>query len=98
SASKRWSRFQQGVDDRPTRWPISATESEASSCTTARIFRSMASILSSAPDWTDILRAVVSLGRIPYFRPASVSIEKNILFQEESTAAASGISGKECTS
>jgi len=38
-------RFQQGVDDRPTRWPISATESEASSCTTARIFRSTASIL-----------------------------------------------------
>src|SRR4030095_9367026 len=36
-------RFQQGVDDRPTRSPISATESEASSCSTVRILRSMAS-------------------------------------------------------
>jgi hypothetical protein len=38
-------RFQHGVDDSPTREPISATESEASSWTTARIFRSMASML-----------------------------------------------------
>src|SRR4249920_3639764 len=44
SASSRWIRFQHGVDDRPTRLPISATESEASFCRTARIFRSMASI------------------------------------------------------
>src|SRR3569623_3267446 len=36
-------RFQHGVDDRPTRSPISATESEASSCRTVRILRSMAS-------------------------------------------------------
>src|SRR4029079_2952736 len=43
------SRFQQGVDDRPTRWPISATEREASSWTTARIFRSTASILFWSP-------------------------------------------------
>src|SRR6185437_10727139 len=45
SASSFCSRFQHGVDDRPTRWPISATEREASCCTTARILRSMASIL-----------------------------------------------------
>src|SRR6185437_12100911 len=37
-------RFQQGVDDRPTRLPISATESDASSCRTVKILRSMASI------------------------------------------------------
>src|SRR4029077_14073147 len=37
-------RFQQGVDDRPTRLPISATESDASSCSTVKILRSMASI------------------------------------------------------
>src|ERR1700761_4147748 len=37
-------RFQQGVDDKPTRLPISATESEASSCRTVKILRSMASI------------------------------------------------------
>src|SRR3569623_497250 len=35
-------RFQHGVDDRPTRSPSSATESEASSCRTVRILRSMA--------------------------------------------------------
>ena len=29
SASSRWMRFQHGVDDSPTRSPISATESEA---------------------------------------------------------------------
>src|SRR5215211_8098253 len=46
-------RFQQGVDERPTRLPISATEREASSCKTARIFRSIASIAPTAPsmDW-----------------------------------------------
>src|SRR5579862_7965556 len=44
SDSSRWMRFQHGVEDRPTREPISATESAASSCRTARIFRSMASI------------------------------------------------------
>src|SRR3974390_1818371 len=37
-------RFQQGVDERPTRLPMSATESEASSCRTVKILRSMASI------------------------------------------------------
>src|SRR5262245_11618993 len=47
SDSSRWMRFQHGVDDNPTRLPISATESEASSCNTARIFRSMASMLKS---------------------------------------------------
>src|SRR6202035_3980260 len=36
-------RFQQGVEDSPTREPISATESAAFSCRTARILRSMAS-------------------------------------------------------
>src|SRR6516162_372425 len=43
SASNRWMRFQQGVDDSPTRSPISATEREASSCSTIRILRSIAS-------------------------------------------------------
>src|SRR5215831_839042 len=37
-------RFQQGVEERPTRLPISATERDASSCSTARILRSMASM------------------------------------------------------
>src|SRR5437879_3259911 len=37
-------RFQQVVEDRPTRLPISATEWEASCCRRARILRSMASI------------------------------------------------------
>src|SRR5215469_4563826 len=37
-------RFQHGVEDSPTRCPISATDNEASACSTARIFRSMASI------------------------------------------------------
>src|ERR1700722_12541856 len=37
-------RFQHGVEDNPTRWPISATESDASTCSTARILRSMTSI------------------------------------------------------
>src|SRR5580698_8314249 len=45
SDSSRWMRFQHGVDDRPTREPISATDSAAFSCRTARIFRSMASIM-----------------------------------------------------
>src|SRR6516225_6723116 len=44
SASSRWIRFQHGVEDRPTRLPMSATESEASSCRTAKILRSIASI------------------------------------------------------
>src|SRR4029077_2105549 len=43
SASRRWIRFQQGVEDNPTRLPISATERDAFSCSTARIFRSIAS-------------------------------------------------------
>ena len=43
SASSRWIRFQHGVDDSPTRSPISATDSEASCCRTVRILRSMAS-------------------------------------------------------
>src|SRR5215472_2447096 len=37
-------RFQHGVEDSPTREPISATDRAAFSCRTARIFRSMASI------------------------------------------------------
>src|SRR5262245_53892490 len=41
-------RFQHGVDESPTRLPISATEREASSCRTDRIFRSMASIAAKA--------------------------------------------------
>src|ERR1700674_5366457 len=44
SASSRWMRFQQGVEERPTRLPISATEWEASCCSRARILRSMASM------------------------------------------------------
>src|SRR6266436_2495442 len=36
SASSRWIRFQHGVEDNPTRSPISATEREASSCSTVR--------------------------------------------------------------
>src|SRR5262245_49898207 len=44
SASSRWMRFQQGVDDRPTRLPISATDSEASPCSSDRILRSVTSI------------------------------------------------------
>src|SRR6516164_855188 len=44
SASSRWIRFQHGVEDRPTKLPISATEWEASCCRRARILRSMASI------------------------------------------------------
>jgi hypothetical protein len=40
-------RFQQGVEDNPTRLPISATASEASSCKTANIFRSIASMKKS---------------------------------------------------
>ena len=38
SASSRWMRFQQGVDDSPTRCPISATDSEASSCRVSEDF------------------------------------------------------------
>src|SRR5262249_9846848 len=44
SASSRWIRFQHGVEDKPTRAPISATESDALSCKTARIFLSIASM------------------------------------------------------
>src|SRR5438270_5138485 len=44
SASSFWMRFQQGVDDSPTRLPTSATDSEASCCSTPRILRSMASM------------------------------------------------------
>src|SRR5215211_1718888 len=48
-------RFQHGVDESPTRLPISATEREASSCKTARIFRSIASIAPTAPHlWTGL--------------------------------------------
>src|SRR5688572_4835518 len=45
SASSRWMRFQHGVDDSPTRLPISATDSDASCCSSARILRSVASSL-----------------------------------------------------
>src|SRR6185369_8888277 len=38
-------RFQHGVDDNPTRLPISATDSDESSCRRARILRSVASIV-----------------------------------------------------
>src|SRR5215472_16373786 len=48
SASSRWIRFQHGVEDRPTKLPISATEWEASCCRRARILRSMASIRAPA--------------------------------------------------
>src|SRR4051794_39710488 len=44
SPSIRWMRFQHGVDDNPTRSPISATVSEASCCRTLRILRSIASM------------------------------------------------------
>src|SRR6516162_1624763 len=44
SASSRCIRFQHGVDDKPTRLPISATESEALSCSRLRILRSIASM------------------------------------------------------
>src|SRR5688572_30663766 len=45
SASSRWMRLQQGVEDRPTRLPISATDREASPCRRDRILRSVRSIL-----------------------------------------------------
>src|SRR5688572_7530915 len=45
SASSRWMRFQHGVDDSPTRLPISATDREASPCRRVRILRSVTSIL-----------------------------------------------------
>src|SRR5580704_14711587 len=44
SASSRWMRFQHGVEDKPTREPISATDRAAFSCKTASILRSMASM------------------------------------------------------
>src|SRR5713101_10028681 len=44
SASKRCIRFQHGVDDRPTRLPISATEREAFCWSKPRILRSIASM------------------------------------------------------
>ena len=44
SASSFWIRFQHGVDDKPTRCPISATEREASCCRTPSILRSMPSM------------------------------------------------------
>ena len=44
SASSRWMRFQHGVCDKPTRPPISAIDRVASSCRSARMFRSVASI------------------------------------------------------
>src|SRR5436190_5064468 len=37
-------RFQHGVEESPTRLPTSATESEASCCSTPRILRSIASM------------------------------------------------------
>src|SRR6185437_13373933 len=75
SASSRCKRFQQGVEDSPTRCPISATESEASSCTTARILRSMASMLSSLQNleakpkrWPSIRIFLLFAGRICLYR------------------------------
>src|SRR5215510_12325732 len=68
-------RFQQGVDDRPTRLPISATEREASSCNTARIFRSIASIALMAPGAIKPGRQA-RLGRTFLAKPAISSLEQ----------------------
>src|ERR1700758_1067767 len=64
-------RFQQGVDDRPTRLPISATESDASSCRTVKILRSMASI-----EIFFQLRASTTLYIEKYFRSRGKSISR----------------------
>src|ERR1700733_1407652 len=44
SSSNRWMRFQQGVEDSPTCLPISATDSEAASCRSRMMCRSVKSI------------------------------------------------------
>src|SRR5215217_8031937 len=54
SASSRWMRFQHGVDDSPTRLPISATDNDASFCSTARILRSMASMLGNSSNEDEV--------------------------------------------
>src|SRR3984957_16707382 len=64
-------RFQHGVDDRPTRLPISATESDASSCSTVKILRSMASI-----EIFFQLRAFVTLYIEKYFRSRGKSLSR----------------------
>src|SRR3954471_8670340 len=84
SASSFWIRFQQGVDDRPTRLPTSATEREASCCSTPRILRSIASIPRSSWRKERSCEAAVS-GNYFCFEAQSVHTEKNILFQAGST-------------
>src|SRR5208282_123396 len=71
-------RFQQGVEDSPTREPISATDSEASSCRTASIFRSMASMRSDLSKFLPQESV-----RQDSFKPAAnrVLIKKNIPIQ-----------------
>ena len=80
SASSRCRRFQHGVDDRPTRWPISATESEASCWTTARILRSMASILSALIQSVILLLRMATYGIIFLFCRRHLSLERKIFY------------------
>src|SRR6516165_9430464 len=47
SDSSFWIRFPHGVEDKPTRCPISATDSEASCCNSRSILRSTTSIRNS---------------------------------------------------
>src|SRR3954453_19257001 len=84
SASSFWMRFQQGVEDSPTRLPTSATESEASCCSTPRILRSMASMPKSFGKRDKISSLRRKIEQDPYLVRISVIIEKNILFQERS--------------
>src|SRR5580704_9203943 len=86
SDSSRWMRFQHGVDDRPTREPISATDSAAFSCRTARIFRSMASIvannLPNLRDLISIYRILFQIKRQAVLAKAGISGNGSMLSQK----------------
>src|SRR5262245_9522703 len=85
SASSRCSRFQQGVDDKPTRWPISATESDASCWTTARIFLSIASILRLASGWESHPEPGKPFGRILLFSYRHLLLYRKIFYLENNS-------------
>src|SRR5215510_15949438 len=73
-------RFQHGVEDSPTRLPISATESEALSCSSARILRSIESMAAAVHErFTQESRLSIEIFSV--WQRANIYRGKTILYQ-----------------
>src|SRR5262245_33291454 len=73
-------RFQHGVEDSPTRLPISATESEALSCRSARILRSIESMAAAVRERFP-QESPLSLEIFSVWRLLTIYRGKTILYQ-----------------